>query len=126
MRAKAIEAVRHRPEFEPLSIAFKRCMNILKGQEITSFDPALLREDAERGLFDALEKASTRVEPLFRERKYEDAMIVLLELKPSVDTFFDEVLVMAEDSRLRANRLALVARIVELFLRVGDLSAISS
>ena len=126
MRARAIEAVRHRPEFEPLSIAFKRCMNILKGQEIMAFDPSLLREDAEKALASALRDASSRVEPLFNERKYEDAMLLLLELKPHVDRFFDEVLVMVEDDALRANRLSLVAKIVELFLRVGDLSAISS
>ncbi|OCC15504.1 Glycyl-tRNA synthetase beta chain [Dissulfuribacter thermophilus] len=125
LRARAIEAVRTRPEFEPLSIAFKRCMNILKGETRSCLKEELLKEPAEVSLYSAIKDAREKVLPLLNEKRHEDAMLVLLGLKPAIDRFFDEVLVMAEDEAIRANRLALIYEISSLFLSIGDLSAIS-
>ena len=63
-----------------------------------------------------------QLEPRLAARDYTEAMHRLAALRPTVDQFFDSVLVMAEEPDLRANRLALLRRIRELFLRVADLS----
>ena len=134
MRAKCIDDVRALPEFEPLSIAFKRCMNILKkeGYLLTSASSApldsLMKEDAEKSLYNALNSCKKDIMPLLEtgNRDYERAMLRLLKLKPYVDDFFDNVLVMEKDDAIRDNRLAILKEIVSLFLTIGDLSKISS
>jgi glycyl-tRNA synthetase beta chain len=62
------------------------------------------------------------VEPMFAAREYTSALRLLAALRTAVDKFFDDVMVMAEDPALRANRLALLARIQSLFLHAADLS----
>ena len=63
-----------------------------------------------------------KVEPMFAEREYTAALKLLAALRKAVDDFFDGVMVMADDPALRANRLALLARIQSLFLHAADLS----
>jgi glycyl-tRNA synthetase beta chain len=123
-RVEALTAVRSRPEFEPLSVAFKRVMNILKGFDGGAIDPALLRDDAEKALYDAYTSVRDGVTSLLEAGDYEDGLAGLLALKPQVDSFFDRVMVMVDDVALRDNRLALLWHISRLFLRIGDLSAI--
>jgi len=65
------------------------------------------------------------VEPLLTSRNYTDALSHLARLRAPVDAFFDAVMVMTEDPAVRRNRLALLARMRESFLRVADLSAIN-
>ena len=124
LRTKALAAVRSRPEFEPLSVAFKRLMNILKGFEGMAIDPSLLKEKAEKALYEAYMSVEEDVKALLGDRDYEKALITLLSIKPQVDTFFDNVLVMADDPGIRTNRLALLWHISRLFLKIGDLSVI--
>jgi len=126
IRARALEAVRSREEFEPLAIAFKRVMNILKGMTPGELREDLFTEDAEKALYQGYRAVERKATPLIEERRYQEALIVLLTLKPAVDRFFDEVFVMVEEEKVRANRLALIHAISRLFLRIGDLSAISS
>lgn len=124
-RVDAISRVRTRPEFEPLSIAFKRVMNILKGFGGGEVDPSLLVESEENALFQAYTGIKSEVMGLLDSRQYEGALYMLLSLKPHVDSFFDHVMVMVEDNKIRMNRLSLLWQISRLFLRVGDLSAIA-
>jgi glycyl-tRNA synthetase beta chain len=124
LRAKALKAVRSRPEFEPLSVAFKRVMNILKGFEGGAVNPLLLEAEEEKTLYELYLSVEKKVGVSLERRDYEQALVTLLSLKPQVDGFFDHVLVMTEDSDVRANRLALLQNIASLFLRIGDLSAI--
>jgi glycyl-tRNA synthetase beta chain len=123
-RIKALKAVRSMPEFEPLSIAFKRVMNILKGFDGSPIDPGLLEEEQEKALYEAYLDLDEKVSPLCDEKEYKQALMSLLSIKPLADAFFDHVMVMVEDDELRDNRLALLWQISRLFLRVGDLSAI--
>jgi glycyl-tRNA synthetase beta chain len=119
-RAQALHAVRAeaREDFEHLAVAFKRAHNILAGQPAGSgADPALFEHDAERELHAAL----ARLEQA-DDASYEARLRALAGLRAPVDRFFDDVLVMAEDARVRANRLALLAGTVALFHRIADVS----
>ncbi len=124
LRARALASVRSRPEFEPLSTAFKRVMNILKGFEGGAVNPLLLEAEEEKALYEVYLSVEKKVGVSLESRDYEQALVTLLSLKPQVDSFFDHVMVMTEDIDVRANRLALLWNIACLFLRIGDLSAI--
>ena len=124
LRARALAAVRSRPEFEPLSTAFKRVMNILRGFEGGAVNPLLFEADEEKALYEVYLSVEKKVGVSLESRDYEQALVTLLSLKPQVDSFFDHVMVMTEEIDVRANRLALLWNIACLFLRIGDLSAI--
>ena len=123
-RLQAVAALRGSEDFEALSVAFKRVGNILADHDPGEVDPAAFVEAEERDLFEAL----ASLEPDSRERidggRYEDALRGLSTLRPRVDRFFDEVLVMAKDEALRANRLALLHRLRTSFSAVAELSEI--
>jgi glycyl-tRNA synthetase beta chain len=128
-RLEALAAIKSRPDFVPLAVAFKRVANIQgKGEGVASgpVDETLLREEAERRLLEALAQAEGQVAALRAERSYEDILLVVASLKPAVDRFFDEVLVMAEEEALRANRLRLVKRVADLFADVADFRKIQA
>jgi len=124
LRVSALASVRSRPEFEPLSVAFKRVMNILKGFEGGIVNPLLLETEEEKALYEVYLSVEKKVAVSFESRDYEQALVTLLSLKPQVDSFFDHVMVMTEDIDVRANRLALLWNIACLFSKIGDLSAI--
>lgn len=88
--------------------------------------PELLAEPAEKQLYERLEEVEVEVTRRFAESSYFPAFQALATLSPAIATFFDEVLVMAEDPAVRANRLALLARLDALFREVGDLGQIEA
>ena len=90
-------------------------------REGAPLDPGRFVEPAEKALHTELLGAEERVRVRFRRGEYASGLSELAALRPAVDRFFDEVLVMAEDPVLRANRLALLARLDGLFAEVGDL-----
>jgi glycyl-tRNA synthetase beta chain len=125
-RCEAMRQVRPTSNFEPLSAAFKRIQNILRkaggvGQFPGEPDAALLEAGAEAEL-DA--QARRVFEETKESRDYEMVLRRTAELRPAVDTFFDKVLVMAEDERVRRNRLTLLAWLLRAFTRVADFSEI--
>jgi len=127
-RVRAVNHFRSLAEADSLAAANKRISNILrqageKGIEVPSeVDTARLVEAAEKTLADRLNELEQEVTPLFDARDYEPALARLADLREAVDCFFDDVMVMVDDEALRANRLALLARLRNLFLRVADLS----
>jgi len=124
-RMRAVKAFRELSEADSLAAANKRIRNILRkadGDIPDSCQPALLQESAEQALAAAIEDLETTVRPLLEQRAYTDALCKLAALQAPVDAFFDEVMVMAEDTRLRDNRLALLNSLSELFLQVADIS----
>lgn len=123
-RLDAVAALRGSDDFEALSVAFKRVGNILAGQSPGTVEPGELVEKEEKGLFKALEAIEPDARKQIETSRYEDALRCLSSLRPDVDRFFDEVLVMAEDPRLRSNRLALLWRLRTLFSEVAELSEI--
>ena len=119
-RAVAVAHLRERPDFEPLGIAFKRLANILKGEAVGGEpDPARFA-DAERALWDRYQGVRSEVERLLGERSYDAALRELTSLKPAIDTFFDDVLVMDPDPEVRQNRLRLLGSIAGTFIRIAD------
>jgi glycyl-tRNA synthetase beta chain len=113
-------ARRERPEdFAALAEAFKRAKNILaQAAPAASVDPNLFEAEAERALFAAASGLETAA------GSYEDRLRGLASLRAPVGRFFDDVLVMAEDARVRGNRLALLNQTLSLFYRVADISSL--
>jgi glycyl-tRNA synthetase beta chain len=124
-RMRAVKTFRNLPESASLAAANKRIRNILRkaGTEIPeNHDSSLLAEPAEQALAGAITELEATVSPMFEQREYTDALCRLAALQAPVDRFFDDVMVMAEDEKLRDNRLALLNSLSGLFLRVADIS----
>ncbi|MCB1961177.1 MAG: glycine--tRNA ligase subunit beta [Rhodocyclaceae bacterium] len=127
-RLAAVTAFRALPEAEALAAANKRITNILKKADATPGAPdvLLLQEDAEKAVFEQLNALAPQVAAYFDHEDYTEALRVLAGLRSAVDRFFDEVMVMAEEPRVRANRLALLAALAGQMNRVADLSRLSA
>jgi glycyl-tRNA synthetase beta chain len=87
-------------------------------------DSELVNEQAEKALVRMGEKVRPDLEAMIASKNYSEVLRLLLEMRPAIDKFFDDVLVMCEDRKLRENRLALVSTINELFLKFADFSQI--
>ncbi|MFW2439726.1 MAG: glycine--tRNA ligase subunit beta [Arenicellales bacterium] len=124
-RLLAVDAFARLDAAPALAAANKRIQNILRKadrKEAAVIDPALLTEKAERALYDQMIALSAEVDEMFDKGDYTAALSRLASLQTVVDDFFDEVMVMDEDLALRNNRLALLNRLGEMFLRTADLS----
>ena len=128
-RLAALQQFRSLPAAMSLSAANKRIRNILrKTNDIipTQVNTDLLLEPAEQQLWAAVQTATSAVQPLLQATHYAAALARLAELRESVDLFFAEVMVMADDTSVRLNRLSLLAALSALFLQVADLSALQT
>ena len=128
-RLAAVRAFAVLPEAASLAAANKRVGNILKkvGADVAAqVDAALLQEDAERALFDALNAVKPQADAAFERGDYTAALQSLASLKAPVDAFFDKVMVNAEDAALRQNRLGLLAILHQAMNRIADLSKLSA
>jgi len=120
-RAEALEALRHKPDFEAIAVAAKRIRNILaksaKASDWTKggVSVELLEEGPEGGLYTAFALQRDKAEERATAGEYGRALESIASLRPYVDRFFDKVLVMAPDSRVRENRLRLLASLDQLF-----------
>ncbi len=130
-RAEALAQVRGSEDLQAVSAAWKRTKNILRQAEeknierSRAIDYALLTEEPERALAEAVAELIPRVEAFRAERSYRAALESIATLRPVVDRFFDTTMVMAEDERLRANRLALLDGIVRELGRIADFSELA-
>jgi glycyl-tRNA synthetase beta chain len=128
-RLDALAEAKSRPDFVPLAAAFKRVANIqekAQGAGARPVDPGLLQESAERDLLSELERVEREAQGLRELRNYAATLQAVASLKPAVDRFFHDVLVMAEDPALRENRLALMRRVGALFADVADFRKIQA
>jgi len=129
-RAAAVAKVRPSADFESISVAFKRMKNILRqaaeaGREVADkVDASALAEDAEKRLAAQVPQTASKVGALGSEHRYEEALLEIAKLRPAIDTFFDRVMVMVADSRVRANRLALLRTLLHEFTTIADFSEI--
>jgi len=124
-RLKALSTFLALPEAGSLTAANKRIANILRKANAAppaDVDVERLRESAEVRLFDAMRGLRDAVASATAQREYAGALGHLAQLRPAVDAFFDQVLVMDENPQLRANRLGLLAQLQGLFAGVADLS----
>jgi glycyl-tRNA synthetase beta chain len=127
-RLAAVRAFSKLHESPALAAANKRISNILKKSDAVpgEVNAALLQEDAEKHLFGALQTVKPIAEKLFANHEYAASLRELATLREPVDTFFDKVMVNAEDPALRANRLALLQSLHDAMNRVADLSKLAS
>ncbi len=120
-RISALDRFRHRDDFADLLTAFKRIMNITrKEKEIYKLIPENLMEGAEADLYLAWQKVAKRLDDGLANEDYDQAFSTVAELKSSVDTFFDEIMVMVDDQAVRENRLALLQGIAADFKKIAD------
>jgi glycyl-tRNA synthetase beta chain len=127
-RLKAVAAFSRLEPAASLAAANKRTANILRQagyEDDGELNPDLLGDDAEKSLYEALKNAEQKVQPLLEKRAYAEALTELSNLRQSVDTFFDEVMVMTDDAAIRQNRLALLAELRGLFLDIADVSRLT-
>ena len=126
-RAKisALAEFRNREDFGPLAVAFKRVCNIVKEGVDTPVSAELFEDAAEGALYGSLQDAALKVQGALDLGDYLAALTEIATLKPAVDLFFEKVMVMAEDERVRGNRLALLTGVARLFARLADFSRLS-
>jgi glycyl-tRNA synthetase beta chain len=143
-KVRALEEIRRSPEFPALAVAFKRVINIARHAEPANVDELLFEYPEEKQLLEAtllledeIEKSLAKVRYLKagqppeamvpdKPRDYSKLCRALAKLKGPIDAFFDKVLVMAEDEKVRRNRLALLERISRRFLLMADFSKITT
>lgn len=126
-RIQAVAKFQTLPEADPIAAANKRISNILAkviGEINTDIDNSLLTEGAEIALAEKLGSLELKLSPLFTVGDYESALFELASLRAPVDAFFDNVMVMADDPAVKANRLAILNRLRNLFLQVADVSVL--
>jgi glycyl-tRNA synthetase beta chain len=130
LRAEAVKQVLHMPEFQAIGAACKRMRNILRQAEEKRIAPAAhfetLPDSAleEKNLAAYVEVNGPKVEALRSKKEYGDALMLLSTAREPVDAFFDKVMVMVEDAKLRANRLALLRTLLKEFSTIADFSEI--
>jgi len=130
-RAEALRAIRMTKNFEPLAVSFKRIRNILEkageaGRSAGSPNAQLFEHEAEKQLCAAVRQAAAKVGGHKRAGLYREALLVIAGLRPAVDRFFDDVLVMAENEEVRRNRLSLLAELLREFTTIADFSEIAA
>ena len=127
-RLDAVQAFAALPESSSLAAANKRITNILKktDAEIGNVHEALLHEDAEKSLFAAMIRVRPQVDAAFAARDFTGALKTLALLRDDVDAFFNGVMVMADDVKLRNNRLALLSQLHGMMNRVADISKLAT
>ena len=125
-RAAALASVRHTDDFEGLAVSFKRIRNILghagfaAGRGLGRVNSSLLEPGAETELHEALSPLSSTIAELTSIRDYTASLRAIAALRPSVDRYFDAVLVMADDETVRNNRLAFLASMLRTLSTIAD------
>ena len=121
-RIEAIEQIRQDPNFGVLAGSYKRVRNIIKDNRETTVKSELFDHTAEKQLHRLFVEVQEEMGRLVENRDYGAALQAMLRMKEPVDTFFDEVMVMAEDEAVRQNRLNLLTALGDLILQIGDIS----
>ena len=130
-RVAALEELKGKAGFEPLAVAFKRVINIIKKADKNEFKGGALNVDgfvhsSERELFSAYKGVKESVDRRLEREEMKEALSDIASLRPYVDAFFEEVLVMDPNSDIRRNRLILLNTVAGVFEKVADFSKIST
>ena len=128
-RVGALEKLKAKPDFEPLAVAFKRVVNIIKKTDdfqAADVDPKLFQHESESALLTAYEAVKKKVEDNLKKDLFDQALVEIASLRDTVDAFFEGVMVMTDDPAVRRNRLALLGLIATLFGGFADFSKLST
>jgi glycyl-tRNA synthetase beta chain len=129
-RMEAVRAIRKTKNFEPLAVSFKRIRKILEkagpqaAWKMSAVRSDLFTEEAERELHARAASVRKEVEQQKRAGRYREALQEIAKLRPVVDRFFDDVMVMADDEQIRRNRLTLLLGLLSEFSTIADFSEI--
>ena len=129
-RMEAVRAIRKTKNFEPLAVSFKRIRKILEkagpqaSWKLSAVRSDLFTEEAERELHARAASVRKEVEQQKRAGRYREALQEIAKLRPVVDRFFDDVMVMADDEQIRKNRLTLLSGLLSEFSTIADFSEI--
>jgi glycyl-tRNA synthetase beta chain len=123
-RVEALDALKASPQFEPFILMAKRINNIIRDAPASKLDPDLLVEKEERELAATLAIIRDNVQPMIARGDFRRAQGIVFKLQPVLNTFFDKVLVMAEEKKVRQNRLGLLQSISKLLLAIADYSLV--
>lgn len=124
-RISALTRFKSHPDFEALTVAFKRIGNIIKDGLDAPVDPALFQDQAEKQLYESFQSVKTAAGQKIAAGSWLDALTGIAALRGPVDTFFDKVMVMAEDAKVKNNRLALLTAMARMFGQIADFSKIA-
>jgi glycyl-tRNA synthetase beta chain len=120
LRAKALDAFKASPQFEPMILMAKRITNILSGQPAASLNPDVFVEKAERELYAMFSLIKDNVVPMIAKGDFVQAQKIVFRIQPALTAFFEKVMVMAEETKLRKNRLALLQAIRKTLTPIAD------
>ncbi len=121
-RCEALAEMKKEDYSKNLSITFKRAAHIVKGHDSAEVDERLLEDEVEKKLLDAVKGCEAKVAPLLERDDYPAALIEIAKIRNDVDNFFDGVMVMTDDAKIRNNRLGLLRRVTKLFEKLADFS----
>ncbi len=126
LKIRSIQELKENPEFSDIMTVFKRVGRIIPEGFKEHFDPNTLLEKEEKDLY----KKYTEINEIFsknvEDKRYSEALNELLKIKPFIDRFFDNVMVMTEDKKLRENRLSLMKLINSMFRKIADFTKITT
>lgn len=122
LRLKSLDSLKDSSHFEPMILIAKRVNNILRDQPKYRINPDLFTEKEEKELYTTFSIIKKNVLPLITEGDYLRAQRFIFRMRSVINSFFDNVLVMAEEKKLRRNRLALLQGISQLFIQIADYS----
>jgi len=127
VRLVTLETQKSMEDFKKLMVGFKRAFNITKQiTEDVEVNPSLFKEVQEQRLFAIYESKKGMFFDFMHEKKYDDALSILVGFKEAIDDFFDKVFVMDKDVAIKNNRLGLLKKIKDMFMMFGDFSKIHS
>ncbi len=121
-RAQALEEFKTKSHYTDTLTALKRVFNIIKNHPASEVQESLLEKTEEKELYTASKHLAEKIEMLVKEGRYTEALEGIAELKGPVDRFFDNILVMDRDERIKNNRLNLLSEIKRIVLLLADLS----
>ncbi len=124
LRVKAVDALKASPQFEAFILMAKRINNILRDEGTTRVNPDVFVEKEERDLFSTLAIVGENVGPMIAKGDFARAQTMIFKIQPPLNVFFDKVLVMAEDKKIRQNRLGLLQAIRKLLVQAADYSQV--
>ncbi|UCD31904.1 MAG: glycine--tRNA ligase subunit beta [Desulfobacterales bacterium] len=128
-RTKALQNLKTAPDFEPIAVSFKRVANIIKKAKAFKAKPvniSLFQHRSETKLYSEFKKVNKKVSSNLAKGDLEQALHEIASLRNAVDAFFDGVLVMDKNAKIRGNRLNLLKHIADLFETISDFSKIST
>ncbi len=125
-RARALHEFKNEPDFDSLALTFKRVVNISRSASPGEVNPKFFEAPVENSLYEAYLKVGKQAEEKINRKDYLNALKELSALRKPVDEFFEGVMVMAEDEKIRRNRLSLLTQIARIFFKIGDFSKITT